>query len=112
MAKTAPRIGSSTSLVKPGIVLAILFVFVSFSYYFYQVFYTPNVDTKGRPAYVRIPTGATYEQAMDSIEAQKVVVDRLSLRFMAKLLKYPELVKPGFYELPHEAGNYELISRL
>jgi UPF0755 protein len=90
----------------------LMFLFVCFSYYAYQIVYTPNVESKGEPVYVLIPRGATYEQAMDSIDAKKVVVDRLSLRFMAKLMDYPELVKPGRYELENGLTNYQLIAKL
>ena len=39
-------------------VVAVLGVlFVSFSYYFYQVFYTPNIETKGKPTYVIVRRG-------------------------------------------------------
>lgn len=89
-----------------------LFLFVSFSYYAYQIVYTANVDTKDRDTYVLIPTGATYEQAMDSIEASGVIIDHLSLRFMSKLMDYDELVKPGRYKLENGWGNRQLIGVL
>lgn len=87
-------------------------LFVSFSYYAYQIVYTPNIDTKGKQTYIRIPKGATFEQVMDSVENEKVVIDELSFRFMAKLMDYPKLVKPGHYELTNGATNYQLISDL
>jgi UPF0755 protein len=93
------------------IVLA-AFLFVSFSYYAYQIFYTANVETKGDRAYIRIPAGATFNQVMDSIEAENVIIDKLSFRFMAKLMDYPELVKAGHYELKDGATNYQLIADL
>lgn len=96
----------------PGIIVLLLFLFVSFSYYAYQIVYTINVDTKGQDTYVYIPTGATYEQALDSVEATGVIIDRLSLRFMAKLMDYDELVKPGRYKLEHGWGNRQLIGML
>ncbi len=94
------------------VLVVLMFLFVCFSYYAYQIVYTPNVEVKGEPVYVLIPKGASYEQAMDSIDVKKVVVDRLSLRFMAKLMDYPELVKPGRYELQNGATNYQLIGKL
>ncbi|WP_082780272.1 endolytic transglycosylase MltG [Rufibacter sp. DG15C] len=90
----------------------IMFLFVCFSYYAYQIVYTPNVENKGEPVYVLIPKGATYEQVMDSIDSKKVIIDKLSLRFMAKLMDYPELVKPGRYELKNGLTNYHLIAKL
>ncbi|HSI91073.1 MAG TPA: endolytic transglycosylase MltG, partial [Adhaeribacter sp.] len=94
------------------ILVVLLFLFVGFSYYAYQLVYTPNVDTKGQTTYVRIKQGQSYEAVMDSIEAKKVIIDKLAFRFMAKLMDYPELVKPGMYEIPHKATNYQLITIL
>ncbi|GAA3936975.1 endolytic transglycosylase MltG [Hymenobacter algoricola] len=94
-------------------VTAILGVlFVSFSYYFYQVFFTPNVETKGQPTYVLIRKGQSYKAVMDSIDATNVIVDRLSFRFVAKLMKYNQLVKPGRYELKNGYTNRQLITDL
>jgi UPF0755 protein len=95
-----------------GIIVLMLFLFVSFSYYAYQIVYTINVDTKGQDTYVYIPTGADYKQALDSVEATGVIIDRLSLRFMAKLMDYDELVKPGRYKIESGWGNRQLIGVL
>ncbi len=100
------------SKLVPGLVVLFLFLFVSFSYYAYQIVYTANVDTKDQETYVYIPTGATYEQALDSVEATGTIIDKLSLRFMAKLMDYDELVKPGRYKLEHGWGNRQLIGVL
>ncbi|MDX5422643.1 MAG: endolytic transglycosylase MltG, partial [Hymenobacteraceae bacterium] len=100
------------SKLVPSLIVLFLFLFVSFSYYAYQIVYTPNVDTKDQDTYVLIPTGATYEQAMDSIEASGVIIDKLSLRFMSKLMDYDELVKPGRYKLENGWGNRQLIGVL
>lgn len=110
---TRKKIGRKPKSRKWTYVLVVLmFLFVSFSYYFYQIFYTPNVDTKGQPTFVYIHTGADFEEVMDSIEARKVIIDRLSLRFLAKMMDYPELVKPGRYELEDGSTNYQLIAKL
>lgn len=96
-----------------GAVVAVLGVlFVSFSYYFYQVFYTPNVETKGQPTYLLIRQGQSYKSVMDSIDATNVIIDRLSFRFVAKLMKYDQLVKPGRYELKDGYTNREMINDL
>lgn len=96
----------------PVLIALFLFLFVSFSYYAYQIVYTPNVDTKGHNTYVYIPEGATFMQAMDSVEASGVLVDRLSVRFIAKLMDYDEAVKPGRYELVNGWSNKQLIGVL
>lgn len=105
--KSKQRYGIGTYLIIIG-----AFLFVSFSYYAYQIVYTGNVDTKGGRSYIRIPEKATFEQVMDSIDKENVIIDKLSFRFMAKLMDYPKLVKAGHYELKHGATNYQLISDL
>ena len=87
---------------------------ICFSYYFFQVFFTANIDTKGKPTYVLIRRGEDWKAALTTIEKTKTVIDRLSLRFVARLMKYdkPGAVKPGRYELPDGATNRELINLL
>jgi UPF0755 protein len=85
---------------------------VCFSYYFYQVFFTANIETKGKPAYVIIRRGEDWKAALKSIEASGTVIDRLSLHFVAKLMKYPGHVKPGRYELKEGYTNRQLINVL
>jgi UPF0755 protein len=112
MSTITPKKRKEKSKLVPGIIVLFLFLFVSFSYYAYQIVYTPNVDTKGQDTYVHIPTGATYAQALDSVEATGAIIDKLSLRFMAKLMDYDELVKPGRYKIDNGWGNRQLIGVL
>ncbi|WP_162427402.1 endolytic transglycosylase MltG [Pontibacter pudoricolor] len=109
---TTKRKKKEKSKVIPALSVLFVLLFVSFSYYAYQIVYTTNVDTKDQDTYVYIPTGATYEQAMDSVEASGVIIDPLSLRFMSKLMDYEELVKPGRYKLESGWGNRQLIGVL
>ncbi|MCP2043566.1 endolytic transglycosylase MltG [Pontibacter sp. HSC-36F09] len=106
------RVKKEKSMWLPGIIVLFLFLFVSFSYYAYQIVYTANVDTKEQDTYVYIPTGASYEQALDSVEATGTIIDRLSLRFMAKLMDYDKLVKPGRYKIENDWSNRQLIGVL
>lgn len=85
---------------------------VTFSYYAYQIFFTPNVETKGRPTYVVVRPGQSYKSVMDSIDATGVIVDKLSFRFVAKLMKYDQLVKPGRFELKEGYTNRQQINDL
>ncbi|MCB2408385.1 endolytic transglycosylase MltG [Hymenobacter lucidus] len=87
-------------------------IFITFFYYFYQVFFTPNVETKGRPTYVLVRRGQTSKAVLDSIDKTGVIVDRLSMYFVARLMKYDKLVKPGRYELKDGYTNRQLISDL
>lgn len=85
---------------------------ICFSYYFYQIFFTSNIETNGRPTYVLIRRGQDWQQALTNVEKTGVVVDKLSLRFVAKLMKYPGHVKPGRYQLKEGSTNRQLINVL
>ena len=85
---------------------------VCFSYYFYQVFFTVNIETKGKPTYVIVHRGDNWQTALKTIDATGVVVDKLSLHFVAKLMKYPAHVKPGRYELVDGFTNRQLVNVL
>ena len=85
---------------------------VCFSYYFYQVFFTANIETKSKPTYVVVHRGDDWQAALKTIDATGTVVDKLSLHFVAKLMKYPAHVKPGRYELKDGYTNRELINVL
>lgn len=85
---------------------------ITFSYYAYQVFFTPNVETKGRPSYVVVRPGQSAKSVLDSIDRSGVIIDKLSLHFVARLMKYEKLVKPGRYELKDGYTNRQLINDL
>lgn len=109
---TPRRKKKKESKLIPGLIALFVLLFVCFSYYAYQIVYTANVDTKDQDTYVYIPTGADYSEALDSVEATGVIIDKLSLRFMAKLMDYDELVKPGRYKFENGWGNRQLIGML
>ena len=85
---------------------------VCFSYYFFQVFFTANIETKGKPTYVVVRRGDDWKAALKTIDATGAVVDKLSLHFVAKLMKYPAHVKPGRYELKDGYTNRQLVNVL
>ncbi|MBG8552209.1 endolytic transglycosylase MltG [Hymenobacter guriensis] len=93
-------------------VLGILLI--TFSYYFYQVFFTPNIETKAARVSVLIPRGSDWKTALKRIEATGAVVDKMSLHFVARMMKYdrPGAVKPGNYALKNGLTNRQLINIL
>ncbi|MGI4874237.1 MAG: endolytic transglycosylase MltG [Janthinobacterium lividum] len=94
-------------------------ILVCFSYYFFQVFYTSNVDTHDQPAYVLIHRGDDWQKALVAVEnvragGEKVIIDQLSLHFVGKLMGYnkPGAVKPGRYKLESGMTNRRVINLL
>jgi UPF0755 protein len=93
----------------------LLFSLVSamFSYYVWQVFKTPNFRVEaGKPFELFIPENATYASVLDTFKKHDLVRDQLSFRFLAKVLNYPEKVRPGRYLIHSEQGNWDLLRKL
>lgn len=89
-------------------------LFVSFSYYAYQIFFTPNflIDKGDKATSLYIPSGATIETVKDSIEKLEILHDKTSFYFLTRLMEYNENVKPGRYLIQPRMTNLEVIRKL
>jgi len=87
-------------------------LFVCFSYYAYQIFYTSNIQVEKGNFYLYIPSGGTFKTVMDSLEKNEVLYDRLSFAFVSKLMGYQESVKSGRYLLTKNSSNLTAIRKL
>ncbi len=86
---------------------------ISMIFYFYQVFLSPNtLQDKQEPYLLKIPSGSIYSQVADQLYNEKVINDALSFSFVAKLLGYQELVKPGMYQIEPRMSNLDLVRML
>ena len=97
---------------KAGAIITIGMLLATFSYYFYQLFFTANLRVDKEDAYLYIPTGATFEIVTDSLNKYDVLNDKISFYFLSKLLKYREQIKPGKYLLQKNMSNWEAIKML
>jgi UPF0755 protein len=93
-------------LIFSGVVLATV------TFYFYQIFFTPNILVKQEKIRLKIPTGATFQTVLDSLTAYKALTDPLSFGFVAKLSGYQERIKPGLYLIPSDLSNRDLVKLL
>ncbi len=100
--------------LKIGLFLTVSILMTTFSFYFWQVYRSPNllVQDNDKPFALLIPPGATFESVMDTLQKHDVVNDETSFRFLAKLMKYPERVKVGRYEIRPRMGNREALVKL
>jgi UPF0755 protein len=79
----------------------------------YRGAYSPNLRTPDRqPFYLLIPTGADYQEVLDSIAVHKLARNTRSLDWVAKRKKYPDRVKPGRYKVTHGMSNAAFINML
>jgi UPF0755 protein len=100
---------------KIGLYIAFTVLFVSFTFYAWQLAKTPNLNTrdpKDRPFSLYIPKGATYESVLDTLKKHQIVENMTAFRFVAKLMKYPQRVKAGHYLIQAGMGNYNAIGKL
>jgi UPF0755 protein len=95
-----------------GVIITFSILLATFSFYIYQVVKTPNLQVDKQDTYLYIPTGATYETVLDSIQRKDIVHDIMSFRLLAKMLDYPEAVKPGRYLIKKDMGNRDALLML
>lgn len=82
---------------------------ISFSFYTYQICYTPNILVGGEDRVIIIPDSATFESIQKQLHEGQYVQDLISFSFLAKLMDYDEAVKPGRFTLHANMNNLEAI---
>ncbi|GAB3643440.1 endolytic transglycosylase MltG [Spirosoma arcticum] len=100
--------------IKIGIFLTVSILLTTFTFYFWQIYRSPNLQTRenDKTFALLIPRGATFESVMDTLQKHDVLNDEMSFRFLAKLMKYPDLVKEGRYEITPRMGNRAALVKL
>ena len=96
------------------ILVCVGIAFVMLSYYVFQIFFTANFGNKeeDKDFVLYIPTGATFQNVLDTLDKHNVYDDKTSFAFIAKLLDYQEHVKPGRYVLPKGTTNLQAVRKL
>ncbi len=69
----------------------------------------PNIESG---TYIYIPTGAGFEQVIDSLSQNGIVEDTKSFRWLAEKKKYPAYIKPGRYEVNPGMNHNDLVNLL
>lgn len=82
---------------------------ISFSFYTYQICYTPNVLVGGEDRVIIIPDSSTFESLQKQLHEGQYVQDLISFSFLAKLMDYDKKVKPGRFTLHANMNNLEAI---
>lgn len=82
-------------------------------YCFYTIVMSPNTrtsSTKGISLY--IPTGASFEQVIDSLCRQELLIDKNSFVQLAQWRGYHDNIKSGHYVIKNAMTNLELLRLL
>ncbi|HEY9489787.1 MAG TPA: endolytic transglycosylase MltG [Chryseosolibacter sp.] len=82
---------------------------ISFSFYGYQISFTPNVVPGNAARELIIPRGADFKKVQQILHEGNYVQDLVSFSFLAKLMNYDEQVKPGRYILKPNLTNIQAI---
>jgi UPF0755 protein len=61
---------------------------------------------------VTIPRGASFTEALDSLEARGLVRDRIWARATGRLGRYHRTIKPGIYEFPRGSSLFRMLNDL
>lgn len=92
--------------------LVIAILGISFTFYAYQVVYTPNVLVDKDDRLLIIKTGDTFKDIQEELHEGKYVQDLVSFSFLAKLMKYDKRITPGRYLLKRNMSNLQAIQLL
>lgn len=79
--------------------------------YGYKVIFGNNVNTEDY-IYIYIPTHASYEQVMDTLQAHQVLKDTTLFRVLAQKKHYPSHIHAGKYKITAHMSNNDLINML
>ncbi|MBT1697215.1 endolytic transglycosylase MltG [Fulvivirgaceae bacterium PWU4] len=92
--------------------LLLSILLISFTYYGFQICYTPNVLVEKQDREITIPKGATFKDVQKIFHEGDITQDLISFSFLSKLMDYDENVKAGRYLLRANMTNLQAIRLL
>ena len=84
----------------------------SFTFYAYQIAYTPNVLVEAAPIKLTISHSTSFKELQNELSERRFINDPVSFGFLAKLKKLDTNMKPGKYALASDMTNIQLINLL
>jgi UPF0755 protein len=79
----------------------------------YKRFYSINLaGVNDKSEYLYIPTGARFEDVVQILKKQNLLLDEKSFRWTAHQLKYEKNIRPGKYKLQAQMSNRDLLNLL
>ncbi len=85
---------------------------ISFTFYFYQIVYTPNILVDASDRLFVIKSGTSYREVLTDLDKQRYVNDMVSFGFLARLKNYDRKIQPGRYLLRRNMTNLQAIEAL
>ncbi|MDZ4716137.1 MAG: endolytic transglycosylase MltG [Cytophagales bacterium] len=85
---------------------------ITFTFYFYQIVYTPNILVERSDRLFVIKSGTLYRQVLSDLDRQGFVNDMVSFGFLARLKNFDRKIQPGRYMLRRNMTNLAAIDAL
>jgi UPF0755 protein len=85
---------------------------ITFTFYFYQIVYTPNILVDRDDRLFVIKSGTTYRGVLEDLGKQEIVNDMVSFSFLARLKDFDRTIRPGRYMLRRNMTNMAAIKAL
>ena len=82
------------------------------AYIFYQRVFAPNVKIKDNKSFLYIRTGSNFNQVVDELTSQQILINAESFKWLAEKMNYAERVIPGRYEITDNMNNRQLLQLL
>lgn len=97
---------------KLAVFLLLSVLLISFTYYGYQICYTPNILVGKEDRVLVIPDSANFETVQKILHEGNFVQDLISFSFLSKLMDYDQGIKSGRYTLKANMTNLQAIRYL
>jgi UPF0755 protein len=85
---------------------------ITFTFYAYQIIYTPNILVDREDRLLIIRSGSTLRSVQEDLGNGGFVNDMVSFSFLARLMNYDKEIRPGRYYLHHGMTNLQAIKVL
>lgn len=85
---------------------------ITFTFYAYQIVFTPNVLVGIEDRIFVVSPGSSYRKVQEDLGRGRFVNDMVSFSFLARLYRYDQMVKPGRYLLKSNMTNLQAIKLL
>lgn len=79
---------------------------------YYKTMLSPNIEVKGKPVYLLVYEGDTFDDVVERLRATGAVKDMGSFVRTANNNGYPEHINSGRFQLEDGMSNYLLVHRL
>lgn len=76
-----------------------------------KILWSPNVNSSESAYELYIPTDASYQQVIDSLNAKQIIRDMTSFATVAKIKSFDK-ARPGRYVITSDMSNMQIINKL